>query len=439
MTSKPSAYACTPSARHQPDPDNARRATLAASTGKRHWLEDVERLRLYTCAVGVIILHFCLSYLYHRYYLGDYDSPMALDYLPLWGASHFVLHGNPLDAYNVELMAKAEVLASPFAAKLDGYMPWLYPPGTMLFVTPLALLPFVASYVVFALGGVVLFVAAVRRTAPWRGGWPPLLCFPGLAMPVIIGQSSLYTAGLSGFALYLLRRRPVIAGLCAGLLFFKPHLALLFPLAFLCARMWRAFFACVLTVVAVNVTAALVFGIKIYPIFLEATRFAQQSISTGNAQVDRVPSFYVMLLRLDVPIPVALAIHGAIAAAAVIYMITVWWRPTSMALRAAVLVATTFLVSPYLYDYDMSWFALLIAWYIHDGRERGWLRGEREWLAVLWLTPLFGLLIVPHVDFQFMPFITLATLLLLWRRDRKLAPARTAATAAPPRALEVTS
>lgn len=58
------------------------------------------------------------------------------------------------------------------------------------------------------------------------------------------------------------------------------------------------------------------------------------------------------------------------------------------------------------------------------GCERG-ERGEREWLIVLWIAPLGGMLIIACGPFQFMPLISLATLGMLLRRialERRAAP-----------------
>ena len=43
-------------------------------------------------------------------------------------------------------------------------------------------------------------------------------------------------------------------------------------------------------------------------------------------------------------------------------------------------------------------------------RGHGWRRLDREWLLLLWLMPLAGLAVVPHLSFQFMPLVTLASL-----------------------------
>jgi len=393
-----------------------------APRARRHWSDDRARIRLYSSAGLLFAFAIGIAWWYQHSYLPTPKiGPVGLDFLPFWGASHFVLQGHPLDAYNIELMARAQIAEQPWADKLGGVMPWLYPPVMMILLAPIALLPFTYAYTVYACVGFGLYYAALRRTAPWRDARLPTVGFPGVLLVILAGQIALYTTALAGFSLSMLRKRPVWAGILTGLLFIKPHIAILFPLAFLCAREWRALAACIATVIGTTVLAAAVFGFDVYPTFLHATEFARQSLVNGTAQIARVPTFFVTAYMLGASLTVAAAIHGGVALCAVAMMVDFWRRPTAFALRAAMLICATTLVSPYLYDYDLAILSLVIAWYVRDGMARGWLRGEREWLVVLWLTPMFGLLGVLHVGFQFMPFVTLATLVLLWRRRRRLA------------------
>jgi hypothetical protein len=85
-------------------------------------------------------------------------------------------------------------------------------------------------------------------------------------------------------------------------------------------------------------------------------------------------------------------------------------------LRAATLVCATLAFSPYLYDYDLTWYGLVIAWYGRFGLVHGFRRYEREGLILLGLAPLMGLLLVPYVHFQFLPILTFATLAVLVTR-----------------------
>ena len=49
-------------------------------------------------------------------------------------------------------------------------------------------------------------------------------------MNALVGQNGFLTAALIGGTLYLIPIRPVLAGICLGLLTYKPQYGLLFPM-----------------------------------------------------------------------------------------------------------------------------------------------------------------------------------------------------------------
>ena len=79
-------------------------------------------------------------------------------------------------------------------------------------------------------------------------------------------------------------------------------------------------------------------------------------------------------------------------------------------------MTATFLVSPYLFDYDLAWLAFPIAWLALGGLRDGWLRGDREVLVAAWLLPLLMLPIVKAVPIQIGPWVLGALLLVIMRR-----------------------
>ncbi len=123
-----------------------------ASSERRHWSDDRARIRLYSGAgLFVTLAVFAIWSYQHFFVVPPKLGPIGLDFLPFWGASYFVLHGHPLDAYNVDLMTSAQMAAQPWTAKLGGIMPWLYPPVMMILLAPVALLP-VAGHFLWQIG-----------------------------------------------------------------------------------------------------------------------------------------------------------------------------------------------------------------------------------------------------------------------------------------------
>jgi hypothetical protein len=123
----------------------------------------------------------------------------------------------------------------------------LYPPIHSLLFAPLATLPPPLAYRVFqALFLVLLFLDAwvAERLTEGRVWWPValvfLLMFPGCFGSVNLGQNALVslTVLLIGWW-QLARGRPVLAGVCWGLLAYKPVWAASFFLVPLLTRRWR--------------------------------------------------------------------------------------------------------------------------------------------------------------------------------------------------------
>lgn len=391
-----------------------------------HWL-NADRLRLYP-----IIVFGCYT-LFIAIYLSRLSgqnavsgmNPFVVDFLPFWSAAVLALHGHAVDAYNIQALSAIEIGTLPYLGTANGILPWLYPPNTLLLIVPLALLPYKAAAVLWLGGAYVLFVKVIRAIVPDRHAILPVLFFPGALFVISVGQNGLLTAALAGWGLGWLRRRPVAAGVCLGLLCMKPQLVLLFPLALLCSRSWRALAAFALTAGASLALAVLAFGTDTLTAFLHNTGIATYSLESAHATLARVPTVFALATLIHAPAALAYAAQGAcalIAAAAVCYA---WSRECPYALRAATLICASLLVSPYLYDYDLAWFGVLIAWYCRHALVAGWERGEREWLAVLWIAPLGGMLIVACGPFQFLPLISLITLAMLLRRivlERRAAP-----------------
>jgi Glycosyltransferase family 87 len=396
-----------------------RRAARAAHAMRRqHWLNG-ERLRTYALVALVCYGVFFAVYLYRTEWQHRPDfGPLALDFLPFWSASFLALHHHAIDAYNLAALTAVETEAISHS---PGILPWLYPPTFLLIVYPLVLLPFQLAATVFLGGTLGLFVGVIRTIVPARQTVLLALAFPGAALVLVSGQNGLLSAALVGLGLVLLRRRPVLAGICFGLLCIKPHLAVLLPLALLCSRSWRALGAMALTAAILLVVSVLLFGTGTLQAFLHNVGFISGLVESGRAALARIPTVFAMTTLAHAPRTWAYAAQGASALIAAATVCHAWGRDCPYALRAAVLVCASLLVSPYLFDYDLAWLGVLIAWYARYGLAHGWKRYEREWLVGLWFAPIAGVFVVAQVKFQFMPVVTAAT---LWMLTRRIAQAR---------------
>ncbi|EHP40641.1 hypothetical protein OR16_24285 [Cupriavidus basilensis OR16] len=385
---------------------------------REHWLNS-ERVRLYSAVAllayaiffSIWIWRACLSSQGHASLFGG-------DFVAFWSAAQLAMNGNPTGAYDDATLRLVEIAAMPALASAGGTLPWLYPPSFLLLVSPLALLSFGAAYGAFLGTTGALYLWAGSRIASWRGAWLPGMAFPGIAVVCATGQNALLTAGLAALSLTMVRRHPVAAGLVMGILTIKPHLALLFPLALVCARAWKALAAMMVSSVTLLALSVLVFGTEYLFSFLGNADMARLAVEGGEAKLVRMLTAFALVRLLGGNLALSYGVHAIVAGIAAGVVIYAWCRPASFPLRASALMAATLMLSPYLYDYDLAFLGFVILWLAGYAIERGWVRWEKELLLVLWLTPLLGLLVVQEIGFQFMPLSILATLFHVVRRIR---------------------
>jgi hypothetical protein len=374
-----------------------------------------ERLRLYSWA-SLIVPVLSMARLYYFAVQGKI-APGGYDFAVFWSVSSLALHGHAIDAYTYKTMLKVAVGISPDMTVLG---PWLYPPTFLLMIWPLALLPFSLSYVVFEVLTALVLVLLLRRLLPMAEARWPILAFCCFLPNLMHGQNGAMTACLGLAALLLLsRNRQIWGGVFIGLLSIKPQLAVLFPVALICARMWPALLSAALTTVAFAGIAEWIVGPGAFTAFIHANGFARQALVDGTFPWWQMTTVYATLRLLHVPVMAALVAHGTVAVAATIATGWVWVRQPSFSIRAATLVTATFLISPYLYLYDAIWLAIPIAFTVHHALKHGWLRGEREVLLLVWLLPISAESISRRFDVGIGPPICIALLVLLVMRTRQ--------------------
>jgi hypothetical protein len=232
--------------------------SVSALPRTAHWLTE-ERIRVYS---GIVFAIFVLAYLaLTAMSLPDgvdpRGKPIGYDFITFWSAAWLALHGRPEAVFDWQAIAAAQHAAVPAMEKL---FLWHYPPTFLLAVLPLGLVPYVAAFAAFSAGSVALWAALVRRIAPDPRYWIVAAAMPAGLINFFHGQNGFLTAALAGFALLLLKTNPIAAGVLIGLLAIKPHLAILFPVALVASRNWRAFAAAAVATVAFTAASIAAFG-----------------------------------------------------------------------------------------------------------------------------------------------------------------------------------
>jgi hypothetical protein len=388
------------------NPKNDRSNAVKADA---HWLTSA-RILLYSRIFFALFL-FLICFLWFFMFKNFVDSrgqPVGFDFITYWAASHLALTGHAQDAYNTSLLFNAQQIGMP-AATASTYV-WFYPPAFFLVVLPLALLPYIAAYGIFMLSTLCACLLVLRRIVRGSTAMWCIAAFSGLWLNLFCGQNAFLTAALAGAALLCFDRKPILSGVCIGLLAIKPHLAILFPVALIAVGAWRTLITAALTAVVSTVVATVTLGLGVLKGFIVNLGYARLFLENGSHIWERMPSLFAFMRLRGMPVEWAYVVHFFVAIWSVIIVWRVWSCCQDQKLRGAALMTATFLVSPYLFFYDLVWLAFPIAWLALDGQQNGWSRGVREVLVIAWLLPMLTVLSV-----QVAPLVLCSLLWMTYR------------------------
>jgi glycosyl transferase family 87 len=330
------------------------------------------------------------------------------DFLAFYTAGKMAWAGQGVGAYDVASFEAA--LQNQQAFEAYG-LTWQYPPTAYFLVMPFALLPYKLGFALWMASGLGVLGSALRAL-----GLKPSFLLLALASPLVLvsliqGQNSLFFGALLMLALGLPDKRPLLAGLAAGLLTLKPHLGLLIPLAFLAGGYWRSFGAAALTALILAALASLFFGVESWSAFADSLQRVGVNVAAqgGLYPFARMISLYSALGHAGVPANIAMAAHLIFVALLGLLVLFIWRQKLPLAIKAAITIPATLLVPPYGYYYEMVallYPVMVLVQYRFDAKARGFL--ILAWPLVLYLPS-----IQPMVPLQIGFAITLGLLVLM--------------------------
>jgi hypothetical protein len=214
------------------------------------------------------------------------------------------------------------------------------------------------------------------------------LAFPAVFWTLGLGQNSFLTAALFGAGALWIDRRPILAGFLLGALCYKPHFALLVPVALLAGRHWRALGAAFGSAAALCGLSLIVFGWETWQDFVAAAAGSHATYASGRINFGGlVTPLGGVLLAGGSPNAAYLA-QAAATFGAGLLVAFVWRRGLPLPIRAATLAAATLVAVPVALIYDLMLAAVAAAWLVRDPAGlAGWARVALAALFVLSTTP----------------------------------------------------
>lgn len=286
-----------------------------------------------------------------------------------------------------------------------------YPPVLLVLTLPFALLPYVPAFAVWLAGGWYAFYRALRLAMP-DNALLFALAAPAVFVNTYCGQNGVWTAAFLGGGLCVLERRPVIAGMLFGLQVYKPHLALMIPVALLAGRQWRAIVAAGVTAGALLLASVALAGLETWRDFLDVVPLLRQvTLEQADAVWHRNVSVFMAVNRLGVGSSAAYAaqmIAGLLAAALVALA---WFKDVPAPARNAAVVIGALLSTPYLQDYDLVVCAFAVAWLMKPATQPVWIAS-----ALLLALPLFAGSLAKLSGLAFGPLFVIPAFILTVQR-----------------------
>jgi hypothetical protein len=342
------------------------------------------------------------------------------DFICYYAASHILLTGDVTAIYHGLFQVEDQI-----AGRADVNIGWYYPPTFLLFVSPLATVPYLVSLVVWLSATIAGYILVVRKIAPHPCTVVLTLAFPGTFQNFIYGQNGFLSALLLGQGLLLLDRQPVLAGIILGLLVYKPHLAVLLVIALAAGRKWPTLIAACTTAAALIAVSIALYGVASWEAFYHTIPLVQYVVENGGLPWTKMPTFFVLARLLGFSIPIAYGLQAVFAAVAVIAVAWVWHKRI-FPLAYIVLTVSIFLATPYAFQYDLTIAGLSIAWYGWESFKNGWLPYEKIVLALAWFMPFINAPFARLTNIQIVPIVLFVLLVLAFRRQHILSKATVA-------------
>jgi hypothetical protein len=388
-------------------------------------------------------------------------TPFGGDFIGFWNAAHRVRHGDLAAIYDPD--AWQQILSNMTGSISLSW--FVYPPFALFGLWPLGDATYNEAVLAWSLVPLACYVALLVVLAKRSGlgidanpasgndwsqaqAYVVLIAFslPFIGANLFSGQTGTIIAVLFLATAYFWPMRPVLAGICLGLLAIKPQMGLLMPFALVASGQWRIVAAAATTVLALMVLSTLWLGAAIWTDYFRMSLLFGHFVGNGYAHIQHLAlSPYVSLQGIGMPATLAGLFQAAISVAVLTVIIQAFWRwkatrPDGKAdgrldLRFGLLAAGTLLATPYSLSYDTPLLMLSVIPLLARSWRDGWDGIELASVTALLALPYVQLLAVGwHVPFAF-----LALLLwfgVLYRRFQKETPAEPAVTAWGPMATD---
>ena len=378
--------------------------------------------RIVNAALLVWFVKLALSYLESTDGLfNENGRPTGADFVVFWTSAVLAAQGQLFDLYNPVVFQA--LMADLFSREMPDYA-WVHPPQMLFFILPFGQSSYLSALAAWSGLTLGAYLFATRKLS--------LLCAPSTLFNLNIGQTGFLLGAMYYSALRILERKPIVAGVCIGLIAVKPHLGILIPVALLAARAWLTILSAALTIGTLVLMSGLIFDWEAWRLWLfqampQQVDFLEQYVSAPIAL-----SAFSGARTLGLSTWVAWLAQAPFT---LLGLAATWWafsrlrRGEIPATEAySVLLLSTTIATPYIYVYDLTLISPVALHALASWRQRAKSLADTGELFVwllIWTLP-FIVLRLNAAGLPIGSLIVLAALgLTLWRASRDEANAET--------------
>src|SRR5471030_1982246 len=287
------------------------------------------------CFVLFVInaVFFPTAFFAHWWIFDEKGLGIPTDFVNVWSAGRLVLEGHPAQAYDWDIQKQVQVAV--LGQSYPGNFAWHYPPPFLFVASLLAHFPYAVAFIGWAAISLVPYLAVMRAIIGRPFGLVLAAAFPVVFNNALVGQNGFLTAALIGGTLYLIPVRPVLAGICLGLLSYKPQYGLLFPLVLIAAAQWTVFLTASVVAIAMAVMSWFAFGTESWQAFFHwMPAFSQAFLTEGKAPWWKMQSLFALIRYFGGAEQLAWICHWILSAGVAVVLAVMWRSRVSYSLKA---------------------------------------------------------------------------------------------------------
>jgi hypothetical protein len=331
------------------------------------------------------------------------DPEPESDFLVFYAASSLAWSKQPEGVYDIRMKTEEEKILQDCNPR-----PFLYPPTYLVMILPLVLVSFYPSLLIWNALTLAGFLAVMRRVCVHNLIIWVSLAFPGVFQSVIRGQNACLSTFFVGAGILLLKESPFVAGLCLGLMCYKPTLFPLIPLALLAGRHWRALAGCATSVVMLILISVIIFGPDIWLAYARQLSLISAKMRPGSCfgtPLQFSVTFFGSAAFLAGVPSLARWFQGLIMVIMALIVTWSWSRPGPLIFKGSILVGGMLLFPPHALIYDLTLLALPQAWLAREGHSKGWMSSEIPLLATAYTLPASAPFLAALTGLPFAPLV----------------------------------